>query len=159
MTNEEKRKEVGKRIKKRRKELRLTQKELADRVHKVEGSIRQYENGLRMPDETTKVAIANALGVSYFDLFVIPNVYDSPEAFWEDWNKPSSNSSGNGGTLISIKSNPDGTFENELINQPGKSADQEKKFRFEANDLSEREKNVFENLYSLLRDKDAHPED
>lgn len=70
MTNEEK-KEIGKRIQKRRKELRLTQKELADRIHKVEGSVRQYENGLRMPDGTTKAALANALGVSHTDLFKV----------------------------------------------------------------------------------------
>lgn len=64
MTADE-RKELGLRIKKRRKELRLTQKELAERVHKVEGSIRQYENGLRTPDKTTLIAIANALSVDY----------------------------------------------------------------------------------------------
>lgn len=160
MTNEEKRKEIGRRIKKRRKELRWTQKELADRVHKVEGSIRQYENGLRMPDETTKVAIANALGVPYLDLFVVPNVYKSPEEFWEDWNKPPKSSTGNNtGSKIAIRSNPDGSFTNELVSTPESRSDSPKKYRFEADDLSEREKNVFESIYSLLRDKDAHPED
>lgn len=68
MTDEE-RKEAGLRIKKRRKELRLTQQELADRIHKAVVSVRQYESGSRVPDLTTKVAIANALNSSCSWLF------------------------------------------------------------------------------------------
>lgn len=119
MTNEEK-KEIGKRIQRRRKELRLTQKELAERVHKVEGSIRQYENGLRMPDETTKVAIANALGVSYADLFIdqTPETFDSPEDFkkrWDEITKNNREAPGRPGIKTSIDS--DGNITNEIVTQ------------------------------------------
>lgn len=151
MTNEEK-KEIGKRIQRRRKELRLTQKELAERVHKVEGSIRQYENGLRMPDETTKVAIANALGVSYIDLFSPPvsddgtggsiMTFDSPEDFKKAWNEATQ------------KPEKNGLYQ--IVVHHGDGITNEAQYRFEAKDLSEREYNVFNSLYSLLRNKDEN---
>lgn len=145
MTNEEK-KEIGKRIQRRRKELRLTQKELAERVHKVEGSIRQYENGLRMPDETTKMAIANALNASYTELFLTPMSFDSPEDFKKVWASiDETPKNGYYQTVVHHKS--DGTITNEA------------QYRFEAADLSEREYKVFDNLYSLLRNKDANAPD
>lgn len=141
---ENERKEIGSRIKKRRKELRWTQKELADAIHKAEISLRQYENGLRMPDETTKVAIANALGMSYSDLFVLdqrPMAFETPEAFEKAWNaKLMKNSDGT--THITTTYTADG-----IIN--------EEHFSFEKHDLSEREYKVFESLYSLLRSKDS----
>ena len=138
-------KEIGARIKKRRKALRLTQKELADRIHKVEGSVRQYENGLRSPDETTKVAIANALGVSYSDLFVLdprPMAFESPEAFEKAQYEAMQKARLSGVAEITTTYTADG-----IIN--------EARFRFEKHDLSEREYNVFESLYSLLRSKDS----
>lgn len=141
-----KKKEIGARIKKRRKALRLTQKELADRIHKVEGSVRQYENGLRMPDETTKVAIANALGVSYADLFILdqrPMAFESPEAFEKAWYETTQKARLSGVAEITTDYNADGTITNDVH------------FRFEKHDLSEREYKVFESLYSLLRSKDS----
>lgn len=139
-----KKKEIGARIKKRRKALRLTQKELADRIHKVEGSVRQYENGLRSPDETTKVAIANALGVSYADLFILdqrPMAFDSLEAIKKAWDTTLVKNL-DGTTHITTTYTADG-----IIN--------EEHFSFEKHDLSEREYNVFESMYSLLRSKDS----
>lgn len=116
MTVEEK-KEIGKRIQRRRKELRLTQKELAERVHKVEGSIRQYENGLRMPDETTKIAIANALGVSYGDLFLdmTPESFDNPEDLKKALEEMSKKARETPGVEIKTSYGPNGKVTNEII--------------------------------------------
>lgn len=139
MTNEEK-KEIGKRIQKRRKELRLTQKELADRIHKVEGSVRQYENGLRMPDGTTKNALADALGVDCDELFH----FDSPEDFKKVWDATAQKPAENGQYQTVVRHRGDGTITNEA------------QYRFEASDLSEREYKVFDSLYSLLRNKDVN---
>ena len=62
---------IGQRIKKRRKELRITQKELGRMVYKADVSIRQYERGLHVPDMTTQMAIANALQCKHSDLFSV----------------------------------------------------------------------------------------
>ena len=60
---------VGERIKKRRKELNITQSKLAERIQKKPITIKQYERGARTPDLETKIKIANALNCSYSDLF------------------------------------------------------------------------------------------
>ena len=117
MTVEEK-KEIGKRIQRRRKELKLTQKELADLIHKVEGSVRQYENGLRMPDETTKIAIANALNVRYADLFILdqtPMSFDSPEDFKKAWEESTKKDRETPGIGKKTGHGPNGSVTNEVI--------------------------------------------
>ncbi len=68
---EKARRVIGQRIKKRRKELRITQKELGRMVYKADVSIQQYERGLRVPDMTTQMAIANALQCRHSDLFSV----------------------------------------------------------------------------------------
>ena len=63
------RKEVGARIKKRRKELKMTQKELAQKIMKKEITVRQYESGARFPDLMTQAFLSNALDCKPSDLF------------------------------------------------------------------------------------------
>ena len=140
MTNEEK-KEIGKRIQIRRKELRLTQKELAERVHKVEGSIRQYENGLRMPDETTKVAIANALGVGYADLFIdqTPETFDSPEESKKALEEISMKARETPRVEIKTAYGPNGKVTNEIIT-----------YQIDTTDLSVVEREELENYKEYL---------
>ena len=60
---------VGARIKKRRKELGLTQKELGGKVKCAEITIRQYESGRSTPKADTRVKLAKALNMPYSDLF------------------------------------------------------------------------------------------
>ena len=62
---------VGENIKKIRKEKGLTQKELGKLCGMSEAQIGQYENGLRNPKMETLEKIANALDISYFELFDI----------------------------------------------------------------------------------------
>ena len=77
------RKQIGARIKKRRKELKITQKELAHKIMKAEVTIQQYERGVRIPDLATRMLIAHALDCEYEDLFEnkTPNVYVFDELF------------------------------------------------------------------------------
>ena len=60
---------IGKRIKNCRKELGMTQKDLAQKIGCAEITIRQYESGRNAPKIDTRIAIAKALGVSYDALF------------------------------------------------------------------------------------------
>ena len=59
---------IGKRIKDRRKELKLTQKELADRLDVTRSLVGQYERGVRNPKPSTLQRIADALGISVTEL-------------------------------------------------------------------------------------------
>lgn len=137
---------IGKRIKERRKALKMTQKELSEKIGCAEITIRQYENGRYSPKIDTRIALAKALDVPYVELFVpdpyvpgeTPLPWKSPEEFKEVWNSIESDA-----PTIVKRHHADGTITEELH------------YRFEANDLSEREKNVFDSLYSLLRNKDA----
>lgn len=54
---------IGKRIKERRKELRMTQKTLAEKIGCAEITIRQYEGGTRSPSYAARELLAQALGV------------------------------------------------------------------------------------------------
>lgn len=59
---------IGENIKKIRKEKRLTQKELAQRLNVSQANLAQYENGKRNPKLATLQKIADALEVSVSDL-------------------------------------------------------------------------------------------
>lgn len=76
-------KEIGNRIKQYRKAKHITQKELAEMVDCAEMTISQYERGLYSPKSDMRTKIANALSVSYMDLFMdmTPETFDSPEDF------------------------------------------------------------------------------
>lgn len=138
---------IGKRIKERRKALKMTQKELGEKIGCAEITIRQYENGRYSPKIDTRIALANALGVSYTDLFVpdqTPTSFDSPEDFKKAWIEATQKSKESDSPEIVVHHHPDGTITNE------------ERYRFEASDLSAREKDVFDSLYSLLRNKDGN---
>lgn len=135
-------KEIGKRIKQYRKEKGFTQKELAETIGCAEMTISQYERGLYSPKIDTRIALANALGVPYVELFA-PVRFDSPEDFKKVWDATAQKPAENGQYQTVVRHRGDGTITNEA------------QYRFEASDLSEREYKVFDSLYSLLRNKDA----
>ena len=121
---------IGKRIKERRKELKMTQKELGEKIGCAEITIRQYENGRYSPKIDTRIALANALSTSYVDLFVpdqTPMSFDSPEDFKKVWDSIAQTPDKNGYYQTVVHHNNDGTITNEA------------QYRFEAADLSERE--------------------
>lgn len=60
---------IGKRIKDRRKELNMTQKELAQLIGCAEITVRQYESGRNAPKIETRAALAKALDLPYGVLF------------------------------------------------------------------------------------------
>lgn len=62
---------IGKRIKDRRNELGMTQKQLAQEIGCAEITVRQYESGRNAPKIDTRVAIANALKIGYAELFAV----------------------------------------------------------------------------------------
>lgn len=55
---------IGERIRRFRKEVDMTQRELADEVGLTESAIRNYERGIRVPSDEQIVKIAAALDVS-----------------------------------------------------------------------------------------------
>ncbi len=61
-------KDIGKRIKALRKEMKITQAELAKKTGIAEITIRQYESGMYLPKYDKLQKIAAALGVSVSDL-------------------------------------------------------------------------------------------
>lgn len=60
---------IGRKIREKRKEMHLTQKELAKRAGIAEITLRQYEKGLYVPKMESRIAICNALGCPYSDIF------------------------------------------------------------------------------------------
>lgn len=59
---------IGQEIKRRRKELNMTQKQLAAETGLAEITIRQYEAGKYVPRHNSLLMLADALGVSVMDL-------------------------------------------------------------------------------------------
>lgn len=59
---------TGENIRKLRKKMGLTQKELAERMQTSESLISQYEKGIKKPRIETSIRIANALGVSVYSI-------------------------------------------------------------------------------------------
>lgn len=111
-------KEIGKRIKQYRKEKHITQKELAELVNCAEMTISQYERGLYSPKIDMRIAIANALGVSYADLFVPdqePMSFDSPEDSKKAWAEAVQKSKESTSPEIATHYRADGSVTNEVI--------------------------------------------
>ena len=127
---------IGKRIKERRRALKMTQKELAQKIGCAEITVRQYESGRNAPKVDTRIALAKALDVPYVELFT-PLQWNSPDDLKKVWDSIESDAP----TKVK-RHHADGTTTEEIH------------YRFEASDLSEREKAVFDSLYSLLRNKD-----
>lgn len=59
---------VGKLIAKRRKELKMTQEELANKLYVTNKTVSRWENGDYMPDLSMIVSLSNILGVSTYEL-------------------------------------------------------------------------------------------
>ena len=59
---------VGKLIAKRRKELKMTQEELASKLYVTNKTVSRWENGDYMPDLSMIVSLSNILGVSTYEL-------------------------------------------------------------------------------------------
>ena len=107
---------VGARIKKRRKELGLTQKALGEMVDCAEITIRQYESGRSTPKADTRVKLANALNASYSDLFdpTEPESFETGEDFNAAWEALTKELREAGGTSIETQHHTGGTVTNVL---------------------------------------------
>ena len=73
------RERLAARLKEYRKELDLSQKELADKLGKAQSVISSWELGTGVPDANQLPAIAKALGVSLGDLCGIPEIKSSDQ--------------------------------------------------------------------------------
>ena len=60
--------EIGKFIAKQRKEKKLTQEQLAEKLKVSSKSISRWENGINMPDLSLIIPISEELGISIFEL-------------------------------------------------------------------------------------------
>lgn len=69
MSNEDATRIVGRRVKALRKQLKLSQEELAEKVGKTVDAISSIERGASKPLLDTAHALSEALGVRLFDLF------------------------------------------------------------------------------------------
>lgn len=134
-------KEIGNRIKQYRKAKPLTQKELAEMVDCAEMTISQYERGLYSPKIDMRVKIANALGVSYADLFMdqTPMSFDSPEDFKKAWEEAVQKSRESTAPEIAMRYGADGTVTNEVITH-----------QLDVTDLSAVEREELENYKEYL---------
>ena len=59
---------IGKFIAERRKNLRLTQAELANRLSITDRAVSKWENGKSMPDSSIMLALCEVLGITVNDL-------------------------------------------------------------------------------------------
>lgn len=134
-------KEIGNRIKQYRKAKPLTQKELAEMVDCAEMTISQYERGLYSPKIDMRVKIANALGISYADLFMdqTPVSFDSPEDFKKAWEEAVQKSRESTAPEIAMRDKADGTVTNEVITH-----------QLDVTDLSAVEREELENYKEYL---------
>lgn len=135
----------GKRIKDRRKELNMTQRELAEKSGIAYRSIQDYESEKRTPKINARITLANALDIPYTDLFIpdrTPMSFDSPEAFKKAWNE--------------LSQDQDGVGESIHIGY-GDRITNEVTYTFKQSGLSESEKNELVNYYNFLLYKRNNP--
>lgn len=127
----------GKRIKNRRKELKMTQRELAEKSGIAFRSIQDYESERRTPKVEARDKISDALKVPSLDLFMdrTPLVFSSPE----DFLKARYGATGEkDGISWSSKTSYGDSIKNDTI------------FTFRQSGLSESEANELNNYYSYL---------
>jgi len=72
---------VGNRIREERKRMRLSQKELGEKIGVKHNTISQYENATNSPEQDSLFKIARALDIKVDDLFPPMNVDDKSEIF------------------------------------------------------------------------------
>ena len=131
----------GKRIKDKRNELDMTQRQLAEKSGTALRSIQDYESEKRTPKIDTRIALANALGVSYADLFMdqTPVSFDSPEDFKKAWEEAVQKSRESTAPEIAMRYKADGTVTNEVITH-----------QLDVTDLSAVEREELENYKEYL---------
>lgn len=107
-------KNIGKSISSYRKNLGMTQEELAEKLHISAQAVSKWENGIGYPDITLVPAISEALNISLNDLFGASDDVDAEEipSEYEDLNFVISNEkaaiysdkkvleTGDGGTVV-----------------------------------------------------------
>ena len=81
------RERLAARLKEYRKELNLSQKELAEKLGKTQSVISSWEIGTGVPDASQLPSIAKALGVSLGDLCGIPEVKSSDQILLDAYHK------------------------------------------------------------------------
>ena len=59
---------IGYYIAKKRKEINMSQRELAEYLHITDKAISKWERGLSFPDITVLIPLSEVLGVSLYDL-------------------------------------------------------------------------------------------
>ena len=59
---------TGKFIAKRRKDLNMTQNELAEKLHITDKAVSKWERGLSFPDISVLIPLAEILNISLYDL-------------------------------------------------------------------------------------------
>lgn len=81
-------KNIGKSISSYRKNLGMTQEELAEKLHISAQAVSKWENGIGYPDITLVPAISEALNISLNDLFGASDDIDTEEipSEYEDLN-------------------------------------------------------------------------
>ena len=72
---------VGNRIREERKNKKLSQRELGDRIGVKHNTISQYENGTNSPEQNTLFEIARALDIKVDDLFPPMDIDDQNDNF------------------------------------------------------------------------------
>lgn len=81
------RERLAARLKEYRKELNLSQKELAEKLGKTQSVISSWEIGTGVPDASQLPSIAKALGVSLGDLCGFPEVKSSDQILLDAYHK------------------------------------------------------------------------
>ena len=134
----------GKRIKDRRKELKMTQRELAKKSGVAFRSIQDYEGEKRTPKVEVRIKLSNALNASYTDLFMdmTPESFDGPEDFWKWANEVSKPHEG-------ISHNIEVIHGDHITNKTD--------FDFYRKGLTENEASELDNYYSYLMYKRNNP--
>ena len=74
------REKLGGFIAQRRKELKLTQRELADAIHVTDKAVSKWERGMGCPDISLLEPLAEALGLSVDQLLTYQTAPTEPEA-------------------------------------------------------------------------------
>lgn len=74
---------ISEKIAQRRKELGITQKELAEKLHVSDKTVSRWETGQQIPDALTIQEIANALGLTISEIYDVENKDDSAPCLCE----------------------------------------------------------------------------
>ncbi len=107
MTIDEQRMRLASRIKEYRKAMKMSQKELADKLGKAQTVISSWEIGTGVPDANQLPAIAKALNVSLSDLCGFPDVKSSDRELLDAYHRADAVTQKNVRLLLEINENVD----------------------------------------------------